>query len=135
MPQSRLESKVIFILKPGRETYKVAKSFRPNLLPSFLLKGLERVVGWHMEQTVLTRNPLNRRQHGFRWTKSTETAIAEVVNYIESAMYQGQFAVAICLDIQGAFDNLNATKANEALKNYGFPPGQCYHYYGMGCGI
>ena len=44
-----------------------------------------------------------------------KSAIAEVVNYIESAMYQGQFAVAICLDIQGAFDNLNATKANEAL--------------------
>ena len=66
-----------------------------------------------MEQTVLTKNPLSRWQHGFRRTKSTETAIAEVVNYIESAMYRGEFAVAICLDIQGAFDNLNATKAND----------------------
>ena len=75
-----------------------------------------------MEQTVLTKNPLSRWQHGFRRTKSTETAIAEVVNYIESAMYRGEFAVAICLDIQGAFDNLNAAKANEALRNHGFPP-------------
>ena len=78
-------------------------------------------MGWHMEQTVLTKNPLSRWQHGFRRIKSTETAIAEVVNYIESAMYQGEFAVAICLDIQGAFDNLNAAKANEALRNHGFP--------------
>ena len=37
-------------------------------------------------------------------------------------MYRGEFAVAICLDIQGAFDNLNAAKANTALRNHGFPP-------------
>ena len=66
---------------------------------------------------VLTKNPLSRWQHGFRRTKSTETAIAEVVNYIESAMYQG------------AFDYLNATKANEALRNHGFPP-WFFNWYG-----
>ena len=75
-----------------------------------------------MTDSITGKNPLSRWQHGFRRTKSTETAIAEVVNYIESAMYQGEFAIAICLDIQGAFDNLNVAKANEALRNHGFPP-------------
>ena len=80
MPRSWLELKVIFILKPGKESYKVAISFRPILLSSFLLKELEGVVGWHMEQTVLTKNPLSQWQHDFRGTKATENAIAEVVN-------------------------------------------------------
>ena len=45
--------------------YSILYGFRPISLSSFLLKGLERVVGWHMEQTMLTKNPLSRWQHGF----------------------------------------------------------------------
>ena len=71
-PLVGLNRKYIFIPKPGKESYKVAKSFRPISQSSFLPKGLERVVGLHMEQTVLTKNPLSRCQHGFRRTKSTE---------------------------------------------------------------
>lgn len=36
--------KVIFISKPGKSTYKDAKSFRPISLTSFLFKGLETLV-------------------------------------------------------------------------------------------
>jgi len=43
-----------------------------------------------------------------------------VVNFIESAKLQGQFCIAILLDIQGAFDNVDANRARETLKEGGF---------------
>ena len=121
MPTDWLISKTIFIPKPGKENYKLAKSFRPISLSSFILKGLERVVSWYMEETVLVEKPLSRWQHGFRKDKSTTSAISQVVNYIEGAKCQGEYCVAILLDIQGAFDNVNAQKAKEALLKHGFP--------------
>ena len=42
------DTKVIFIPKPGKEDYNQAKSFRPISLSNYLLKGLERLLGWHM---------------------------------------------------------------------------------------
>ena len=120
MPTDWLLSKTIFIPKPGKENYKKAKSFRPISLSSFLLKGLERIVSWHLEETTLRANPLCQWQHGFRKDKSTESAITEVINYIESAKCQGEYCVAVLLDIQGAFDNIKADRAKEALINHGF---------------
>ena len=121
MPSDWLISKTIFIPKPGKENYKLAKSFRPISLSSFLLKGLERVVGWYLEETVLKEKPLSKWQHGFRKDKSTETAITQVINYIESAKCRGEYCVAVLLDIQGAFDNLKAAKAKEAMIKHGLP--------------
>ncbi|MEO1808482.1 MAG: reverse transcriptase family protein, partial [Bacteroidota bacterium] len=115
-------SKTIFVPKPGKEKYNVAKSYRPISLSSFILKGLERIVGWYLDESVMRQNPLSRWQHGFRTEKSTETAITEVVNFIESAKLQGQFCIAILLDIQGAFDNVDASRARAALRERGFPP-------------
>ena len=116
-----LISKSIFVPKQGKEKYNIAKSYRPISLSSFILKGLERIVGWNLEETVMKLNPLSKWQHGFRTEKSTETAIIEVVNFIESAKLQGQFCIAILLDIQGAFDNVNAACARETLRERGFP--------------
>jgi hypothetical protein len=36
--------RVIFIPKPGRDSYELAKSFRPISLTSFFLKTMERLV-------------------------------------------------------------------------------------------
>ena len=39
--------------KPGKPNYDEVKSFRPISLNSFLLKGLERLVLWELEDTAL----------------------------------------------------------------------------------
>ena len=51
-PISWKETKVIFIPKPGKESYRVPKSFRPISLSNYLLKGLERVVTWKMGEDL-----------------------------------------------------------------------------------
>ena len=77
------DTRVIFIPKPGKESYNKAKSCRPISLSNYLLKGLERIFGWHMNEQ-LEQYPLHPQQHGFCSNKSTESAISNTINYIES---------------------------------------------------
>ena len=54
-PLAWRESKVIYIPKMGKSTYDEAKSFRPITLTSYLFKGLEKLVYWHVEAQ---KNPI-----------------------------------------------------------------------------
>jgi hypothetical protein len=58
-------SEVIFIPKPGKDDYSVAKAFRPITLSIFLVKGLERVAGWQLEAGYLQKFPISSLQQGF----------------------------------------------------------------------
>ena len=99
-----------------KESYNLAKSFRPISLSSFYMKGLERLVFWELERTSLTENPLHPNQHAFRKSKGTDTALSSVVNEIEKGLYnKDTYTLCVFLDIQGAFDNLNVDKAVEAM--------------------
>ena len=53
-PKVWKRTKVIFISKPGKQDYQQAKSFRPISLSNYLLKGLERLVGWRMDKSWST---------------------------------------------------------------------------------
>ena len=81
-PKAWKRTKAIFISKPGKESYEKPKSFRPISLSNYLLKGLERLVGWNMDK-ALKNNPIHTKQHGFLAGKSTESAISNTVDYIE----------------------------------------------------
>ena len=81
-PNRWKDGKIIFIPKPGKPRYDIAKSWRPITLTNYLLKGLERLCGWKMDE-ALTRYPVHTYQHGFRTDRNTETAISGVVDYIE----------------------------------------------------
>ena len=58
-PTKWKESKMIFIPKPGKPSYKVAKSWRPISLTNYLvLKGLERQCAWQVDREAL-QNPVH----------------------------------------------------------------------------
>ena len=90
-PQEWLGSKVVFIPMPGKDSYTASKSFRPISLSNYILKGLERLAGWHMDQK-LDLLPLHDAQHGFRQGRSTESAISNTVNYRERHVYNGKYS-------------------------------------------
>jgi len=50
VPEKWKTSKVVFIPKVGKTDYSNAKNFRPISLMSFLLKGLERMLLWFLEE-------------------------------------------------------------------------------------
>jgi len=97
---------VIFIPKMGKVDYANARAWRPISLMSFQFKTLESLILCHLEDTVLKTKGLHKDQHAFRKGRSTETALSDTVDYLESAVFRDGFAVAVFLDIEGAFDNL-----------------------------
>jgi hypothetical protein len=63
VPKAWHKVSVIFILKPGRSTYELAKSFRPISLTSLLLKTMERLLDLHIKEGPIKNYPLNPMQH------------------------------------------------------------------------
>jgi len=62
--------KVVFIPKPGRNSYCGPKDFRPISLTSFLLKTLERLVDRFLRDEILVLKPLHPNQHAYQTGKS-----------------------------------------------------------------
>ena len=48
VPEQWRNGKVIFIPKPGKSDYATPRSFRPITLSSFMIKVMERIVLWHL---------------------------------------------------------------------------------------
>ncbi len=130
-PKVWTESRTVFIPKPGKDDYSIPKAFRPISLTSFCFKTLERLILWNLEATTFRTNPLHERQHAFRKGHSTETALSQVVDQIEEAIYNGRQAMAVFLDIEGAFDNLNTDSAVKAMEKHKIPDQviKWYSYY------
>ena len=134
VPRIWRTSKVIFIPKAGKKDYSEARSFRPISLSSFMLKTMERVVLWHMNETTFKTNPLSRNQHAFRPGFSTETALTNMVNSIETAFGKKHEALGVFLDIQGAFDNVDPHSIVRCMKKRGFDNNviEWYKHYLLG---
>ena len=127
-PKEWKKTKVIYLAKPGKETYDKPKAFRPISLSNYLLKGLERLVGWNMDK-ALVQYPIHHKQHGFLAGKSTESAISNTTNYIEKFIMKKQHCVGVFLDISSAFDTIRPNHVRRALLDHGGDPEMVQWYY------
>ena len=109
---------MIFIPKPGKETYRKAKSFRPISLSNYFLKGLERLVVWEMD-VALQNKPIHPKQHGFTKGKSTESALSACIAAIERFLFNNQHCLAVFLDISAAFDSISIEHIRDTLLLHG----------------
>jgi len=119
VPKPFLHMKVVFLPK-DKPDKSSPKSYRPITLSSFFLKGLERVVQWHFQETIL-RNPLIN-QHAYTRGRSCDTALSEVVNRMERGQFNKQHTLMVSLDCSGAFDNLTYDSSINALREFGVSP-------------
>jgi hypothetical protein len=71
--------KVVFIPKPGMDTYCGPKDYRPISLTSFLLKTMDRLVDRFIRDEALIASPLHPNQHAYQAGKSTETALHQLI--------------------------------------------------------
>ena len=67
-PTQWTKSKVIWIPKPGKDSYKVYKAWRPISLLNQPLKVMEKLVARQADKEMTT---VHDKQHGFRKNKST----------------------------------------------------------------
>jgi len=121
-------SNLIFIPKPGKITYKKPKSWRPISLSNYLVKTLEKLCVWRMDEALLD-NPIHTRQHGFRSDRNTETALSSAVNYIEKHIFNDKIVIGVFLDIQAAFDTIKPQAIVDALIKHGGDPEMVNWYY------
>ena len=127
-PSRWKETKVIFIPKTGKDSYKSPKAFRPISLSNYLLKGLERLCVWRMDEK-LKLFPLHAHQHGFTKGKSTESAIANVLELLERQLLQNKPCVGVFLDIRSAFDSISIEHIRRALLKHGADEDLAEWYY------
>ena len=119
VPKQWQRAKVVFLPKPGKDDYSDAKSYRPISLTNFLLKALERLVLWHLQEVPLVQFPLHRSQYAYKVGVSTEDALHNLVMRLEKAVYNRQTAIAVFLDIEGAFNNAQTTSMVQGLRRHG----------------
>jgi hypothetical protein len=110
---------VIFIPKPGRDSYELAQSFRPISLTSFFLKTMERLVDSYIRAGLLKSFPLMESQYTYHRDRSTEAAFHDLVQKIVRSWNQKEFALGVFLDIDGAFDNASFGSINAASGGHG----------------
>jgi hypothetical protein len=102
--------RVIFIPKPGRDSYELAKVFRPISLTSFFLKTMEKLVDSYIRAGPLKSLPLMESQYAYQIGRSTEAALHNLVQKIEGSLNQKEFVLGVFLDIDGTCDNNLSTQ-------------------------
>ncbi len=122
VPACWRRSTVMFILKPGKDDYTKAKSFCSITLASHVFKTMEKVILNHLENVYDIHNKLNVNQHTFCKGSNCDSVLSDVVDEIQSSIFCNQYALAIFLDIRGAFDNLNVDSSIQGMCAECLPP-------------
>ena len=120
IPTCWREMRVTFIPKAGKGSYADPKAYRPITLSSFVLKTLERLVQWFINDHIIIRPLVN--QHAYTRGRSTETALSDFIDLVEAAFLRGRQAVAVSLDCTGAFDTVKFDSARTAMRGKSIPP-------------
>ena len=70
----------------------------PIPLTNYIVKALERLCAWHVDEAL--KHPLHENQHRFRSDRNTDTAMSSAANYIKKHIYNGEHEIGVFLDIQ-----------------------------------
>lgn len=109
----------ILLPKPGKRDYSVKNSWRTLNLTSSILKILEKLVKYYLEDSVNIDSTLDDSQLGFRKGKSADEALHRIVTSIESSLEKGKFALGCFIDIKAAFDSISFESIMIALQKSG----------------
>lgn len=124
-PDIWLETKVVFLPKPGKNDYSTPKSFRPICLMSFLLKLIEKLVARLLQDKI---DKLNKQQYAYRKNMSTVQALNDFSNAISRRLLRktrkgkivaNRTTYASFCDIEGAFDSPKLERLKAALIKHG----------------
>ena len=122
-PKRWLESKIVFIPKPGKMDYSDPKSMRPISLTSFFFKGLERTIHWHILRTSLRQNKFHKNLYSYREGISTEDILHKLQHKVEKALEKKEMVMVLFCDISAAFSAANVTGMVKNMLKKGIEPG------------
>lgn len=120
VPDQWHEYVVIPIAKPGKPVGS-PNSYRPISLASCIMKTYERLIKNRLEHWLESQNKLTPYQYGFRRGRSVQEVIAFLVSDIQLAYTRNYSISAACLDIKGAYDNVELSILSEKMLQLGLP--------------
>ncbi|CAK9795846.1 Probable RNA-directed DNA polymerase from transposon X-element [Anthophora plagiata] len=102
-PDNWRKAIVIPILKPNKDKQK-SESYRPISLTNTMCKLLEKIINKRLRWYLETNNLLTPIQYGFRHHRSTIDVLTNIEACICDAFQKGEYLMAVCLDIEKAYD-------------------------------
>ena len=94
-------------------------NYRPISLLSNIDKSFEKLIHGRLIEFLEGKQILYYRQFGFRKDFSTNHAILTLLESIQKALDDGQFACGIFIDLEKAFDTVSHDILLEKLNHYG----------------
>jgi ribonuclease HI len=122
IPKVWRSTQVVFIPKAGRPSYDIAKAYRPISLMSFILKTLEKLLDKNIRIHDIKDTGLSPKQFAYQEGKGTETALHDIITTIEESFKKRETAIAVFIDIEGAFDNTAFSIIENAARDKGINP-------------
>ena len=117
VPDNMKTAKVIPLFKSGNKS--LFTNYRPvALLPQFS-KILEKLFCKRLNKFIEKCNLIAENQYGFRSSRSTSSALLELVEEITSSMDNGKHTVGVFIDLSKAFDTINHSLLLKKLENFG----------------
>ena len=99
--------KLLLLLQFKSNDTNELKNYRPISLLTCCSKILEKLNLYKRLMKFIDKNKILSRSHyEFRENKFTELAIIELTNKISRAIVQGQYTIAVFLDLFKAFDTI-----------------------------
>ena len=103
MPQEWKVGLVIPVHKPDKPVNEMT-SYRPITMVSCIPKLMESLVGRRLQWEIERNRYLSATQCGFRSNRSSGEQVLCLENYISRAYNEKAVALAVFIDLKGAFD-------------------------------
>ena len=116
-PDALKVSKIKPLFKKGDK--RSIENYRPIALLSPFSKILEKAFYGRLINFLTKYNILNPSQHGFRKSRSTETAIFSFLHQVATAVDRNENTVGLFLDLSKAFDTIKHNILLAKLPHYG----------------
>ena len=94
-------------------------NYRPISLLSIFNRIFEKLVYKRLKSFLEVNDVFYKSQYGFREKPSTQHAILDIVNKIQSNMDKGMYSCGIFIDLKKAFDTVDHTLLLKKLYHYG----------------
>ena len=112
-------AKGILLRKQGKPTYTIAKAYRVISLLSCFGKVVEKVVATWIASFCENNDVFHRGQFGCRQGRSTLDAVAQLVAKVENTWAKKRTALALLLDVRGAFDRVDKRQLLKRMTQIG----------------